>query len=742
VLGRRGAGIYPGHTSQLKSSVVAAEGRQGGPLLLADQAASTRSLTALARWGHILLVEDNSARSVRRAAEGVDSIRSKAEVVVRVHRISRDGVAILAEAAYSPGGLPRHTKRAGKGGIALGLLDRIGPASDAVVVGGPEYGCNQWFVEGVLGRGLSLVAELRPKSLVAANSDLSANSHLTDASKLLDHAEWREYHGPATGGASEFIRFAVAALGAVRLPSGRHGRLFAAERGAIAGVHRGTVIGFTSTEEASLEELLQAIGWTRWIRPLVRRVERAALDQAAGPPADRGGKRRANGDGLKLRANITLARRHDQAAASLLEASKAVRPLRGLLASNFSTLNVAELFAGAGGMGLGFLLAKHPNTRYRLVFSGEVQPIFVETLRRNHEVLGAQSGSESVPCVPDKVAPVDLRQPQAADEIKACARNADGIQVLIGGPPCQGFSNANRNSWHSSNPHNNLIDVFLDYVVLLAPQVFLLENVQGIHWTLKHEQAVQQPSVLEHVERRMKAAGYQVFTKLLDAVWYGVPQYRSRFFILGIHRDLGYDSADFGPWGPFPQPSHAPGGPRPYVTVRDAIADLPEIPNGCTAAETPYRDPSEQDLRVNEFLSLVRAGAPGGVVSDHVTSRHADYVIERYRRIPPGGNWQNIVDSLTNYADVRRTHSNIYRRLVWDEPSITVGHYRKSMLVHPSQHRGLSLREASRLQSFPDWFRFAGRTDGWGGLVHKQQQLANAVCPLVTKAIAELILGL
>ena len=143
------------------------------------------------------------------------------------------------------------------------------------------------------------------------------------------------------------------------------------------------------------------------------------------------------------------------------------------------------------------------------------------------------------------------------------------------------------------------------------------------------------------------------------------------------------------------------------------------------------------------FLRYVRDGAERGVVLDHVTSRHADYVIDRYRRIPQGGNWESIRDSLTNYADASRTHSNIYRRLTWRQPSITIGHYRKSMLVHPSQARGLSLREASRLQSFPDWFRFAGKPDGGaGGLMHKQQQLANAVCPLVTKAIAEFMLRL
>jgi site-specific DNA-cytosine methylase len=240
----------------------------------------------------------------------------------------------------------------------------------------------------------------------------------------------------------------------------------------------------------------------------------------------------------------------------------------------------------------------------------------------------------------------------------------------------------------------------------------------------------------------MLAAGYEVFPKLLDAVWYGVPQYRSRLFLLGLRSDLGYRRTDFGDWGPFPLPSHGPGCSRSYVTVREAIADLPPIGNGDDVDERRYREPSTSELRSKPFLASMRSGAPRGVILDHVTSKHAEYVIDRYRRIPEGGNWRDIADALTNYADVERTHSNIYRRLKWDEPSITIGHYRKSMLVHPTQHRGLSLREASRLQSFPDWFRFWGSGSERSGIVHKQQQLANAVCPLVTKALAEFILGL
>ena len=198
---------------------------------------------------------------------------------------------------------------------------------------------------------------------------------------------------------------------------------------------------------------------------------------------------------------------------------------------------------------------------------------------------------------------------------------------------------------------------------------------------------------------------------------------------------------DFGDWGPFPAPTHGTTTKRSFVTIREAIGDLPVVGNGHDQAEVNYGESVKEGK--NSFLKFLRTGAPERRILDHVTSRHADYVIERYKRIPAGGNWQDIVEMMSNYTQLERTHSNIYRRLEWDDPSITIGHYRKSMLIHPAQHRGLSLREACRLQAFPDWFRFAGTLNGGsGGLMHKKQQLANAVCPLVSRAIAEFLLEL
>ncbi|HUP60659.1 MAG TPA: DNA cytosine methyltransferase [Thermoanaerobaculia bacterium] len=360
-------------------------------------------------------------------------------------------------------------------------------------------------------------------------------------------------------------------------------------------------------------------------------------------------------------------------------------------------------------------------------------PIYAATLAHNYEWLATHHR----PCadrVPDDIRPIDLRDAQSLKRLCEIGRSAGGVDLVIGGPPCQGFSNANRNSWASRNPHNELLDVFFRYVRRLNPAAFVMENVQGVLWTRRSRT---EESAIEKLARRATGDGYRIFPKLLDAVWYGVPQFRSRFFLLGIHRDLGYRADDFDEWGPFPYPTHGPVTDVPYVTVHDAIHDLPQIVNGQQDCEMAYRSPRKTNL----FLDAMRRWAVRDALTDHVTSRHAEYVIERYRRVPEGGNWANIRDALTNYADVDRTHSNIYRRLAWSEPAVTIGHYRKSMLVHPSQHRGLSLREAARLQSFPDWFRFAGSEDGpnGAGLMYKQQQLANAVCPLVTKAIADLL---
>jgi len=303
---------------------------------------------------------------------------------------------------------------------------------------------------------------------------------------------------------------------------------------------------------------------------------------------------------------------------------------------------------------------------------------------------------------------------------------------------------ANRNSWNPTNPNNKLVEIFLSFALEHRPKAVLMENVQGIMWTARASKPKTRAlgtAVAEYIATRLSSAGYVLFSTVLDAAWYGVPQHRNRFFLFALRSDLGYAEETFGPWGPFPFPTHGPGMHVPFVTVREAIADLPQVGNGESRYEQHYELPANL-VAHNSFLRSVRHLAPRSTIEGHVVTNQADYVIERYKNVPPGGNWQSIRGMLNNYSRLENTHSNIYRRLAWDHPAVTIGHYRKSMLIHPSQNRGLSLREAARLQSFPDWFLFHGseRDDQRISLDKKQQQLANAVSYNMTRSVARHIL--
>ena len=496
-------------------------------------------------------------------------------------------------------------------------------------------------------------------------------------------------------------------------------------------LYRGTFFGVFNALDWDDKSLLQALFWTDWAGQVIRQKRRAGrvsaslqLNGAAATGAD-----------LTLPLELeelprqNLRRPGNAHLSAPLPIEARSWTARGSLGER---INLVELFAGAGGMALGFLETQVPDKELELLFSGEIEPIYAQTLRANHRRWNEINGRATLP---SHVEAVDLATEESFDKIAGATAKKE-VSIVVGGPPCQGFSAANRNSWSSDNPNNRLVEVFFRHVEKMRPRVFLMENVQGILWTSGQGSRL---SVADELQRRLEKAGYLTFPHLLDAAWFGVPQHRLRYFLLGVHRDMGYARADFGEYGPFPAPTHGPNCGAPFVTVRDAIADLPAIENGESRDAMPYREPAE----LNEFLAQMRVHATPGEITDHVTSRHAAYVLKRYRQIPPGGNWQSIRHLMTNYADIKRTHSNIYRRLEWDKPSITMGHYRKSMLIHPNQHRGLSLREAMRLQSFPDWYRFAGNAQGkGGGLMHQQQQLANAVCPLLLKAIATEILKL
>ncbi len=284
-------------------------------------------------------------------------------------------------------------------------------------------------------------------------------------------------------------------------------------------------------------------------------------------------------------------------------------------------------------------------------------------------------------------------------------RNQD--LIVFGGPPCQGFSTSNQKTRTKTNPQNWLFTQYIKLVELLKPEWIVFENVIGITQTADGH-------FLDLVRSGLADAGYPTTQLILNAVDFGVPQRRSRLFLVGNRLN-----GQFSP-------------PRPLketITVRAAIGDLPVLNNGANRNSRPYgpTPPSAYARRLRGGLKTS---------SNHLVTNNQQFVIRRYPYVPQGGNWENIPARLMrNYSNRSRCHEWIYRRLSYDEPSVVIGNYRKNMLIHPTQDRGLSVREAARLQSFPDWYEFKGSI----GL--QQQQVGNAVPPLLAKAVFKAILN-
>jgi DNA (cytosine-5)-methyltransferase 1 len=223
--------------------------------------------------------------------------------------------------------------------------------------------------------------------------------------------------------------------------------------------------------------------------------------------------------------------------------------------------------------------------------------------------------------------------------------------------------------------------------------------------------------VLTHILKLSKTLGYTAVAKVLNATDYGIPQIRKRIFFIGVLGDLEFR---------FPAPTSSR-----HVTVRQAIGDLPLLKNGDIRNSLPYR---LWGTALSKYQVLMRRTHDKGLVDGNLSTRNNETVLRRYEYIPPGGNWENIPSRLMkNYTDRTKCHTGIYRRLRWDAPSVVISNFRKNMLIHPAQNRGLSVREAARLQSFPDSFVFEGC------LGSQQQQVADAVPPLLAYELAKTI---
>jgi DNA (cytosine-5)-methyltransferase 1 len=362
---------------------------------------------------------------------------------------------------------------------------------------------------------------------------------------------------------------------------------------------------------------------------------------------------------------------------------------------------VVDLFCGCGGLSCGLRWAG-----FEVLAGVDVEPNYICTFGRN---FGQQASLTT-----------DLASTPAQDFAKQLLLKPGQLDLLAGGPPCQGFSkNVPRKHRRRESANNLLVKTFLDYAEHLRPKFVLMENVAEMK---NGFDAAYTGEIMERLER----AGYAVAHAVLNAADYGVPQRRRRAFFLAA-RD--------GIKPRFPMPTHAAdcGDPdmfdmRSQVTVWDAISDLPSVPHDGGAEKMAYASSP-----ASAFQRLVRNGH--AYVSNHRPRKLQPVQHARLKSLKPGQGRADLPEAIRP----RSGYSGAYGRLTEGmiAPTITrwVFHPGSGRWGHPRDTRVITIREAARLQSFPDDFVFVGTYTQQAG------QVGNAVPPLLARRIGEEIMG-
>lgn len=360
-----------------------------------------------------------------------------------------------------------------------------------------------------------------------------------------------------------------------------------------------------------------------------------------------------------------------------------------------STKTVIDLFCGAGGLSEGFRQAG-----YHVLAGNDFFEAAGETYAQTHREA--------------KFLPGKIQDYSAADFLKAAGLREGELDVLAGGPPCQGFSVYN----HQRGLHDERSSLYREYLRVvegLQPNWVVLENVTGMT-------SAGGGAAVHAIIKGLNSLGYDVRADILKAEEFGVPQERRRIVFIGNR--LGLPVA-------YPAPTHGFGARR-LVTIADAISDLPALANGEEKGVQAYACEAQSN-----YQSEMRAGS--NCVTNHSAARLSRVNLERMQHIPQGGSWRDIPFDLLPEGmkrAKRSDHTKRYGRLSWSGLASTIltkcdPHW--GAYFHPDQDRTLTVREAARLQSFPDWFEFKGsRTDQY-------VQVGNAVPPLLGRAIANTI---
>ncbi len=359
---------------------------------------------------------------------------------------------------------------------------------------------------------------------------------------------------------------------------------------------------------------------------------------------------------------------------------------------------VIDLFCGAGGLSEGFKQAG-----FDILAGIDNNSFAIETFKATHPSAKGICG--------------DICEISSNDLMLLTGLRRGELTCLVGGPPCQAFSVYN----HQRGMHDHRSQLFKHYLRLvddLNPEWVVMENVLGIT-SVGNGQAV------EEIQSSLADFGYDVTVHIVKAEEFGVPQERRRIFFIGSRTNKTISEL---------KPLFGPETDQPFVTVWDAISDLPKLENGENKSGAKYRSAPK-----NEYQLSLRGNAQE--VACHEAAKLGAINLERMKHIQEGGSWRDIPEELLP-AGMRRAkksdHTKRYGRLRKKGLAPTVltkcdPHW--TACIHPEQDRSLTVREAARLQSFPDHYHFCGpRTEQY-------VQVGNAVPPRIGFYIAKEILS-
>lgn len=382
---------------------------------------------------------------------------------------------------------------------------------------------------------------------------------------------------------------------------------------------------------------------------------------------------------------------------------------------------VLDTFAGAGGFSLGFQLAGA-----ELVGAIESDSWASETFKFNHPEA--------------EVIKADITELSDEDILK----HFEHLEptVLLGGPPCQGFSICNKNNGDPKDPRNSLFEEFIRVGRLLKPEVMIMENVPN----LIKARTANKELVVDIIISELEKLGYHAQYKILEATDYGVPQIRRRLVVIATKKKID---------DPFPARTHAvningdlfDSQLEVCPTLWDAISDLPDIEAREGSEEMEYHSTPK-----NSYQSALRSESK--LLHNHKAMNHSKRLVERFASMQWGDSTSDVPDHLkplkrnsTEISDKVYDQNN--RRMHPDKPCHTVPASFYANFVHPYKNRNFTAREGARIQSFPDWYVFKGKPtvvshkllnrEGRLNETHLCQynQIGNAVPPLMAKAIAQ-----